>query len=109
MVVLFLSVSAGVFFFDLFCGGMVSCFFGWNTVGANVGGPKNRRESPNTEVHNTNHTSHESCKKETRNLRKYELASKVVNPFTRALAPPFIGRWRDFLHSENTLESREYS
>jgi hypothetical protein len=24
------------------------------------------------------------------------LASKVVNPFTRALAPPFIGRRRDF-------------
>jgi hypothetical protein len=33
---------------------------------------------------------------ETKNLRKPVLASKVVNPFTRALEPPFIGRQRDF-------------
>jgi hypothetical protein len=33
---------------------------------------------------------------ETKNLRKPVLVSKVVNPFTRALAPPFIGRRRDF-------------
>jgi hypothetical protein len=79
---------------------------GW---GGCWGGPKNRRKSLNTEVQNSNHTSHERCKKETKNLRKYALSSKVVNPFTRALAPPFIGRRREFLHSENTLESREYS
>jgi hypothetical protein len=34
--------------------------------------------------------------KDTRNLPKTAQASKVVNPFTRALAPPFIGRRRDF-------------
>jgi hypothetical protein len=34
--------------------------------------------------------------RETKNLRKPVLASKVVNPFTRALAPPFIERRRDF-------------
>jgi hypothetical protein len=34
--------------------------------------------------------------KETRNLLKTAQASKVVNPFTRALAPPFIGRRSDF-------------
>jgi hypothetical protein len=33
---------------------------------------------------------------ETKNLLKTAHASKVVNPFTRALAPPFIGRRRDF-------------
>jgi hypothetical protein len=33
---------------------------------------------------------------ETRNLQKSVLTSKVVNPFTRALEPPFIGRRRDF-------------
>jgi hypothetical protein len=33
---------------------------------------------------------------ETRNLPKTAQASKVVSPFTRALAPPFIGRRRDF-------------
>jgi hypothetical protein len=30
------------------------------------------------------------------NPRKSILTSKVVNPFTRALEPPFIGRRRDF-------------
>jgi hypothetical protein len=35
-------------------------------------------------------------KEETRNLLKTAHASKVVNPFTCALAPPFIGRRRDF-------------
>jgi hypothetical protein len=34
--------------------------------------------------------------RETRNLLKSVLASKVVNPFTRAHAPPFIGKRRDF-------------
>jgi hypothetical protein len=81
-------------------------FFDSNTVGANVGGSENRMESPNTRAKSP---SHKSCERETKNLQKPVLASKVVDPFTRALAPPFIGRWRDFLHSENTLESREYS
>jgi hypothetical protein len=35
-------------------------------------------------------------KEETKNLLKTARASKVVNPFTRALAPPFIGRRMDF-------------
>jgi hypothetical protein len=33
---------------------------------------------------------------ETKNLLKTSHASKVVNPFTHALVPPFIGRRRDF-------------
>jgi hypothetical protein len=33
---------------------------------------------------------------ETKNPLKTAPASKVLNPFTRALAPPFIGRQRDF-------------
>jgi hypothetical protein len=73
-----------------------------------LGGPKNWRER--TQKFRTQVTQvNESCEKETRNLRKYVLTSKVVNPFTRAFAPPFIWRRRDFLHSESTLESREYS
>jgi hypothetical protein len=35
-------------------------------------------------------------RKETKNLPKISQTSKVVNPFTRALVPPFIGRQRDF-------------
>jgi hypothetical protein len=34
--------------------------------------------------------------RERKNLRKPVLTSKVVNPFTCALAPPFIGRRREF-------------
>jgi hypothetical protein len=47
--------------------------------------------------------------KETKNLPLVAQISKVMNPFTRALAPPFIGRRRDFyipktpLHSKNIL------
>jgi hypothetical protein len=57
------------------------------------GGPKNRRESPNTKVWNK--STRVAKSKETKNLQKPALTSKVVNPFTRALAPPFIGRRRD--------------
>jgi hypothetical protein len=44
---------------------------------------------------------------ETKNPLKTAHASKVVNPFTRALAP-FYREMKGLLHSENTLESREY-
>jgi hypothetical protein len=40
----------GVFFLDLFCGGIVICFSAETRVGANVGGSQNRKESPNTRV-----------------------------------------------------------
>jgi hypothetical protein len=46
---------------------------------------------------------------ETKNLLKTDHASKVVNRFTRALAPPFYRETNGLLHSKNTLESREYS
>jgi hypothetical protein len=73
----------------------------------NVGGAKNRRESPNTRT--TRLKVQFAKDRETKNLQKTALSSKVVNAFTRAHAPPFIGRRRDFLHSETTLESKEYS
>jgi hypothetical protein len=72
----------------------VSCFGAKTTVGANVGGFENRMGSPNTRLW-SKHTK-VMKKSETKNLRKPALGSKVVNPFTRALAPPFIGRRRDF-------------
>jgi hypothetical protein len=42
--------------------------------------------------HKSQEQVHESYEEETKNLRKLLLTSKVVNPFTRALAPPFIAR-----------------
>jgi hypothetical protein len=43
----------------------------------------------------------------TRNLRNPVFASKLVNIFTRALRPPFIGRRRDFYipRSPSNLEN----
>jgi hypothetical protein len=54
--------------------------------------------SPNTREECTQTFKSESqmTQEETKNLLKTAHASKVVNPFTRALAPPFIGRLRDF-------------
>jgi hypothetical protein len=46
---------------------------------------------------------------ETKNLLKTAQASKVVSPFTRALAPPFYRKTKGILYSKNTLESKEYS
>jgi hypothetical protein len=82
-------------------------FFGLDTVGANVGGSENRKGSPNTRAMRKD--AQFAKVKETENLQKSILASKVVNLFTHAHAPPFTGRRRDFLHSVTTLESREYS
>jgi hypothetical protein len=56
------------------------------------GGPK-IGWNPRTRVKNKSLKNRE---RETKSLRKLVLTSKVVNPFTRALTPPFIGRRRDF-------------
>jgi hypothetical protein len=68
-------------------------------MGANVGGyPKIRIRFPNTreESMQTFKSEAQMTQEETKNPIKTAHASKVVNPFTRALAPPFIGRRRDF-------------
>jgi hypothetical protein len=44
-----------------------------------------------------------------KNPLKTALASKVVNAFRRALAPPFYREMKRLLHSKSTLESKEYS
>jgi hypothetical protein len=103
------SVSAGVFFFDPFCRGIVSCFFGWNTVGANVGG------SGKSEVIPKHRSSVQESRKSQRKRRGDKESPKVCTrlkscePLYTCQRPPFIGRRREFLHSENTLKSREYS
>jgi hypothetical protein len=59
-----------------------------------VGESENRKGSPNMQA--AKEDAQFTKIKETCNLRKFILTSKVVNPFTRTLAPPFIGRRRDF-------------
>jgi hypothetical protein len=58
-----------------------------------LGGPK-IRWSPRT--HESRTSARKSQREGTKNPLKHVLASKVVNPFTCALMPPFIGRRRDF-------------
>jgi hypothetical protein len=84
-----------MFFLDFFCGGIVSCVSAETTVGANVGGDPKIGWSPRTQ-RVTNKSTQVTKDGETKNLRKPVLVSKVVNLFTCALAPPFIGRRRDF-------------
>jgi hypothetical protein len=58
--------------------------------------------SPNTREWNAKAFKSEAqmTQEETKNLQKTALTSKVMNPITRALAPPFIGRRRDFYISK---------
>jgi hypothetical protein len=66
-------------------------------VGANVRGVRKFGRDPRTrEKGKWTRSSTQMTQKDTRNLLKIAPASKVVSPFTRALAPPFIGRRRDF-------------
>jgi hypothetical protein len=46
---------------------------------------------------------------ETKNVQKTALASKVVNPLYTCPRAPFYREKKRLLHSENTLESKEYS
>jgi hypothetical protein len=60
------------------------------------GYPKIRIESPNTWERTGSRSSTVMTQEETKNLPRTAQTSKVMNPFTRALGPPFIGRRRDF-------------
>jgi hypothetical protein len=63
---------------------------------------KIRIRSPKTREESTQTFKREALmtQEETKNLLKTAHASKVVNPFTSALTPPFIGRQRDFYISK---------
>jgi hypothetical protein len=66
-------------------------------VGANVGGSEKSEGNPKHKNTRTTRFHVQFAKdRVTKNLQKTALAAKVVNPFTRAHAPPFIGRRRDF-------------
>jgi hypothetical protein len=54
------------------------------------------KKSDGIPEHKSQEQVHESYNLETKNLQKLVLTSKVVKPFTRALAPPFIRIRRDF-------------
>jgi hypothetical protein len=76
-----------------------------------VGYPKIRITSPNTgeEYAQTFKSKSQMTEEETKNLLKTAHASKVVNPFTRALTPSFIGRRGDFYIPTIPLNSKNIS
>jgi hypothetical protein len=66
--------------------------------------------SPNTrEIEQQARSRAVTMQKETENLPLVAQISKVMNPLTRALAPPFYRETKELLHSENTLVLEEYS
>jgi hypothetical protein len=91
------SVSARMFFLDLLCGGIVSCFSAETQWAPMLGGIRKPGWDPQTQEKGIwKRSGTQMMQEETKNLLKTAHASKVVNAFTCALAPPFIGRWRDF-------------
>jgi hypothetical protein len=101
------SVSAGMFFLDLFCGGIVSCFSAETRCAPMLGVSENSVGIPEHERKYSRYVEVQQWRKRRQRISpKTAQASKVVNPFTRALAPPFIGRRRDFYIPKTPSNSR---
>jgi hypothetical protein len=86
------SVSAGMFLLGLFYGGIVSCFSAETRWAPMLGVSECPDRSPEHEREKRSRSSTLVTLEEIRNLLKTAQSSKVVNPFTHALTPPFIGR-----------------
>jgi hypothetical protein len=87
-----------MFFLDFFYGGIVSCTSAEIRWAPMLGVSENPDKIPEHKrrMYATFKSESQTTKEETKDLFMTVLASKVVNPFTPALAPPFIGRRRDF-------------
>jgi hypothetical protein len=69
-----------------------------------LGGPKNRRESPNTRTQEQRDSTCNSRKTGRQGISKRLLSPQKLWTFLHVpVRPLFMGRWRDFLHSENTV------
>jgi hypothetical protein len=92
---------------------VISAMADKNSVDGPVGGVREIGENPRTPEYRNTGTAESKAQstkdEETKNLQKTALASKVVNPFTRALVPPFIGRRRDFYISKIPSNLRNIS
>jgi hypothetical protein len=107
-------VSVGVFFFDLFCGGIVSCFSAETRWAPMLGSTRRlewdprTREYKNTKCTNVQvwNTIHEKGDKESPQVRS---RLKSCESFYMCPRAPFYRETKGLLHSENTLESMEYS
>jgi hypothetical protein len=72
-------VSAGVFFFDLFCGGIVSCFSAETRWAPMLGGPKTRKESPNTRAQEYKMLERSSLECNSRR-RRQRISQRLLSP-----------------------------
>jgi hypothetical protein len=99
-----------MFFLDLFCGGIVSCFSAETRWAPMLGVSKNSNGALEHERNNSRHVQVQQWRNRRQRISpKTAQASKVVNAFTRALAPPFTGRRRDFYIPKIPLGPKEYS
>jgi hypothetical protein len=87
----------------------VSCFSAETRWSPMLGVSEIPNETPNTREKMQPRLISLMMQEETKNLLKTAQASKVVSPFTRALAPPFYRETKGLLYSKNTLKSKEYS
>jgi hypothetical protein len=72
-----------------------------------VGGVREFGWNPRTRIKGkSKRSSTQMTQEETKNLLKIAQTSKVVNPFTRALVPPFTRRRRDFYISKIPSDPR---
>jgi hypothetical protein len=96
-----------LFFLDFFCGGIMSCFSAETRWAPMLGVSENLDEIPEHERKYSEHVQVEQWSKRRQGTSsKTAKTSKVVNPLTRALTPPFIGRRRDFYIPKITLNSK---
>jgi hypothetical protein len=101
-----------MFFLDFFCGGIVSCFFGWNTVGTNVGGgvseipdriPEHKRRMySNVQVKVAN-----DVRGDKGSPSNCSCLMSCESPYACPHAP-FYRETKELLYSDNTLELKEY-
>jgi hypothetical protein len=99
-----------MFFLDLFCGGIVSFFSAETRWASMLGGIQKSGRDPRTQEKGIQKRSEiQMTWEETKNLLKTAHASKVVNPLYTCPHAPFYRETNGLLHSECTLESKEYS
>jgi hypothetical protein len=99
------SISVGALFFDLLCGGIVSCFSAETWWAPILGGSENRMKSTNTSQEQKSQEPRKGDKESPKACTHF----KSCESFYTCPHAPFYRETKGLLHSENTIESKEYS
>jgi hypothetical protein len=105
------SVSAGMFFFGLFCGGIVSCFSADTRWAPMLGGNRKLGYDPRTQEENVGKRSSQNrddARGDKGSPRSHSYL-KSCEYFYMCPRAPFYRETNGLLHSENTLRPKEYS